>query len=58
MHNMSAKISSKIILSHMTNQPFDYKEILKIRQYKIAFYNNKKEILSIVKCFTGVVLIF
>lgn len=43
MQNTVSKISSKIILSHMQNTPFDSSEILNTNEYKISFYNEKKE---------------
>ena len=43
MQNTVSKISSKIIFSHMTDTPFDKTKILDTNEYKISFYNEKKE---------------
>ena len=43
MQNVVSKISSKIIYSHMTNTPFDRSKIIDTNEYKISFYNEKKE---------------
>ncbi len=43
MQNVVSKISSKIIFSHMTETAFDRSEILDTNEYKISFYNEKKE---------------
>jgi two-component system, OmpR family, sensor kinase len=43
MQNTVSKIASKIILSHMTNTSFDRTKVLDKDEYKISFYNEKKE---------------
>lgn len=43
MQNIASDISSKIVLSHMTNTLFDKSNLLSNDHYKLAFYNNKKE---------------
>ena len=43
MQNITSQISSKIIFSHMTNSPLDTNELLETNEYKISFYNEKKE---------------
>ena len=43
MQNVVSKISSKIIYSHMTDTPFDKSLVLNTNEYKISFYNEKKE---------------
>jgi two-component system OmpR family sensor kinase len=43
MQNVVSKISSKIIFAHMTNNEFNYKNLLDTNDYKISFYNEKKE---------------
>ncbi|WP_193311073.1 sensor histidine kinase [Poseidonibacter ostreae] len=43
MQNTVSKISSKIIFSHMTDTPFDKTKILDTNEYRISFYNEKKE---------------
>lgn len=43
MQNTVSKISSKIIFSHMSDTPFDRSKILDTDEYKISFYNKKKE---------------
>lgn len=43
MQNIASDISSKIILSHMTDTVFDKSNLLTNDDYKLAFYNNKKE---------------
>ena len=43
MQNITSQISSKIVFSHMTNTPIDTKDLLKSTEYKISFYNEKKE---------------
>jgi two-component system, OmpR family, sensor kinase len=43
MQNIASKISSKIIFSHMTNTSLDSGDLLKSKEYKISFYNEKKE---------------
>ena len=43
MQNVASKISSQIIFSHMSNTPFDNSKLLETNDYKISFYNAKKE---------------
>lgn len=43
MQNIASDISSKIILSHMTDSFFDRSELLNDKHYKLAFYNKNKE---------------
>ncbi len=43
MQNVVSKISSKIIFAHMTNSEFKKDYLLKTNDYKISFYNEKKE---------------
>lgn len=43
MQNVATKISSQIIFSHMSNTPFDNSKLLETNDYKISFYNAKKE---------------
>ena len=43
MQNVASKISSQIIFSHMTNTPFNDDKLLETNDYKISFYNEKKE---------------
>ena len=43
MQNITSKISSQIIFSHMSNTPFDNSKLLETNDYKISFYNAKKE---------------
>lgn len=43
MQNIASKISSQIIFSHMTNTPFNNNKLLETNDYKISFYNEKKE---------------
>lgn len=43
MQNIVSKISSKIIFAHMANKEFDYSNLLDTNDYKISFYNEKKE---------------
>jgi two-component system OmpR family sensor kinase len=43
MQNITSKISSQIIYSHMTNTPFDKSKLLETNDYKISFYNEKKK---------------
>lgn len=43
MQNTVSKISSKIIFAHMTDTSFDNSNLLNTNEYKISFYNAKKE---------------
>ena len=43
MQNSLSKISSKIILAHMTNTKFDTTKLLESKKYKLAFYNLQKK---------------
>ena len=43
MQNITSQISSKIVFSHMTNTPLNTKDLLKSTEYKISFYNEKRE---------------
>jgi len=43
MQNLSSKISSKIILSHMNKTSFDFNMLLDSKKYKISFYNKEKK---------------
>ncbi|MGB3752197.1 MAG: HAMP domain-containing sensor histidine kinase [Arcobacteraceae bacterium] len=43
MQNFSSELSSKIIFSHMTDTDFDRKNLLNNTNYKLSFYNEKKE---------------
>jgi len=42
MQTLASKISSRIIYSHMSGASFDKEEILKLKSYKISFYDDKK----------------
>lgn len=47
MQNNLSKLSSNIILSHMSNTQLNKKELIKNRGYKIAFYDyNKKKVFG------------
>lgn len=43
MQNIASNISSKIVFAHMSDTPFDKTSLLKNDNYKLSFYNNKKE---------------
>lgn len=43
MKNITSELSSKIIFAHMTNSQLDTKNLLDTKEYKISFYNEKKE---------------
>lgn len=43
MQNITSKLSSKIISSHMTNTSLDTSKLLETKEYKISFYNENKE---------------
>ena len=43
MQNIVSNISSKIIFSHMTKTTFDTSSLLKTNDYKLSFYDEKKE---------------
>lgn len=43
MQNVTSKLSSRIISSHMTNTPLDTSKLLETKEYKISFYNENKE---------------
>ncbi|MGM0518926.1 MAG: sensor histidine kinase [Campylobacterota bacterium] len=46
MQNVASKISSKIVYAHMSNARLDISNILESNDYKVSFYNKKKEKLS------------
>ena len=48
MQNVTSKLSSRIISSHMTNTPLDTSKLLETKEYKISFYNENKERYKIV----------
>jgi len=43
MQNIASELSAKIIFAHMTNKKFDRSNLLKNKEYKLSFYNAKKE---------------
>lgn len=43
MQNKLSEISSKVILSHMTDTPFDKSVLEKTKDYQISFYDKNKE---------------
>ena len=43
MQNVVSKISSQIILSHMSDEKLDLNQFLKTDLYKISFYNKEKQ---------------
>mgnify|MGYP000252211998 CR=1 FL=1 len=43
MQNVTSKLSSRIISSHMANTTLDTSKLLETKEYKISFYNENKE---------------